>query len=246
MCILARSISFSDTAPAYCTRAGRSTDTSSPKISENGCRSRNPLHPAIPAPGSGRIESVTARYHPTRRHAHRQPVVRQHYIGRTQLPLAAYRIDSSPGKYAVNNGFGIGAPAGQATSGFECRGSMARRPARGRGNGGEAGIRTLGRLAPSPVFETGPFDRSGTSPTVVLQVLYWSALASSSLTGCRFRRLRRCSSGTRRWSGSFAAAGATGRWPRRRSSRPALFAVPRCAEVRRDGAAAPLCVCPSG
>ena len=30
--------------------------------------------------------------------------------------------------------------------------------------GGETGIRTLGRLAPSTVFETAPFDHSGTSP----------------------------------------------------------------------------------
>jgi hypothetical protein len=34
---------------------------------------------------------------------------------------------------------------------------------RGR-NGGETGIRTLGRLSPPTVFETAPFDRSGTSP----------------------------------------------------------------------------------
>ena len=31
-------------------------------------------------------------------------------------------------------------------------------------NGGDTGIRTLGRLAPTPVFETGPFDHSGISP----------------------------------------------------------------------------------
>ena len=30
--------------------------------------------------------------------------------------------------------------------------------------GGETGIRTLGGLAPTTVFETAPFDRSGTSP----------------------------------------------------------------------------------
>ncbi len=33
-----------------------------------------------------------------------------------------------------------------------------------RGNGGETGIRTLGGLAPTTVFETAPFDHSGTSP----------------------------------------------------------------------------------
>ena len=31
-------------------------------------------------------------------------------------------------------------------------------------NGGEEGIRTLGTLARTTVFETAPFDRSGTSP----------------------------------------------------------------------------------
>lgn len=31
-------------------------------------------------------------------------------------------------------------------------------------NGGETGIRTLGGLSPTTVFETAPFDRSGTSP----------------------------------------------------------------------------------
>ena len=33
-----------------------------------------------------------------------------------------------------------------------------------RDNGGETGIRTLGGLAPTTVFETAPFDHSGTSP----------------------------------------------------------------------------------
>ncbi len=33
--------------------------------------------------------------------------------------------------------------------------------------GGEGGIRTHGRLAPSPHFECGPFDHSGTSPKQV-------------------------------------------------------------------------------
>src|SRR5436190_8628180 len=31
---------------------------------------------------------------------------------------------------------------------------------------GEGGIRTLGRISPTPVFETGPIGRSGTSPGV--------------------------------------------------------------------------------
>ncbi len=33
-----------------------------------------------------------------------------------------------------------------------------------RKNGGEGGIRTPGRVAPTLVFETSPFSRSGTSP----------------------------------------------------------------------------------
>ena len=33
-----------------------------------------------------------------------------------------------------------------------------------RGDGGEGGIRTLGTLASTTVFETVPFDHSGTSP----------------------------------------------------------------------------------
>src|SRR5690554_1766507 len=34
-----------------------------------------------------------------------------------------------------------------------------------RRNGGEGGIRTLGTLTRSTVFETAPFDHSGTSPS---------------------------------------------------------------------------------
>ncbi len=36
-------------------------------------------------------------------------------------------------------------------------------------NGGEAGIRTLGTPKCSTVFETAPFDRSGTSPKVLIR-----------------------------------------------------------------------------
>ncbi len=234
-----------DTTPARCIRAGPSTGTSSPKKSESGCCRRNSHRPYVlaPEPGANRIGRRTiSSYAP--------PCPSSTGSSSTSLRTFA-NTPTSGGNVALvqgyvgNNGFGIGASAGQATSGFWWRVVMARPPARRRGNGGEAGIRTLGRFAPSPVFETGPFDRSGTSPVFLLLVLYWSALASSSLTGCRFRRPRRCSSGTRRWSGSFAAAGAGGRWPRRRSSRPGLCVVPRCAGVRRDGAAVPLCGCPS-
>ena len=58
----------------------------------------------------------------------------------------------------------------QAGSRKNERGSVARAPrgplADWRGIGGEAGIRTLGTLAGSPDFESGPFDRSGTSPFI--------------------------------------------------------------------------------
>ena len=43
------------------------------------------------------------------------------------------------------------------------------------GTGGETGIRTLGGLAPTTVFETAPFDHSGTSPH-----LGWFEAARSS------------------------------------------------------------------
>lgn len=42
----------------------------------------------------------------------------------------------------------------------------------GMGIGGEIGIRTLGTIARTTVFETAPFDRSGTSPSeCVISVL---------------------------------------------------------------------------
>ena len=41
-------------------------------------------------------------------------------------------------------------------------------------DGGEGGIRTHGRVAPSPVFKTGAFNRSATSPFSVktMKLLY--------------------------------------------------------------------------
>ena len=49
-------------------------------------------------------------------------------------------------------------------------------------DGGETGIRTLGRLAPTTVFETVPFDHSGTSPhyLVVSRIPMVNTLASST------------------------------------------------------------------
>gem|GEM_PF-3247055 len=39
----------------------------------------------------------------------------------------------------------------------------------GQNGGGEGGIRTPEGLTPLPVFETGPFNRSGTSPGWILE-----------------------------------------------------------------------------
>ena len=38
----------------------------------------------------------------------------------------------------------------------------------GTDHGGEAGIRTLGRLSPATVFKTVPLDHSGTSPDLFI------------------------------------------------------------------------------
>ena len=42
---------------------------------------------------------------------------------------------------------------------------------RNRDDGGERGIRTLGGVAPTTVFETAPFDHSGTSPQMFAMTL---------------------------------------------------------------------------
>ena len=42
--------------------------------------------------------------------------------------------------------------------------------------GGEAGIRTLGTIASTTVFETVPFDHSGTSPLIVNVITKRSSL----------------------------------------------------------------------
>ena len=41
--------------------------------------------------------------------------------------------------------------------------------------GGQTGIRTLGRLAPTTVFETAPFDHSGTCPYLWLTNSFFQA-----------------------------------------------------------------------
>ena len=38
------------------------------------------------------------------------------------------------------------------------------------GTGGQGGIRTHGRLAPTPVFETGAFDHSATCPDLARRI----------------------------------------------------------------------------
>ena len=49
--------------------------------------------------------------------------------------------------------------------------------------GGERGIRTLGGLAPTTVFETAPFNHSGTSPGAYQM--------TKTMKGFRHRRLQR-------------------------------------------------------
>ena len=51
------------------------------------------------------------------------------------------------------------------------------------GNGGERGIRTLGGLAPTTVFETAPFNHSGTSPFNFVQPV--GALARGTVANMR-------------------------------------------------------------
>jgi hypothetical protein len=49
--------------------------------------------------------------------------------------------------------------------------------------GGEGGIRTLEGIAPLTVFETAPFDHSGTSPKVVFGA--WGAALGSPMREVR-------------------------------------------------------------
>src|SRR5262245_9923557 len=53
---------------------------------------------------------------------------------------------------------------------------------------GEGGIRTLGLVAKTPVFETGPIGRSGTSPAVHVGHIMFSQ--SNRVRSCRQRRAR--------------------------------------------------------
>ena len=53
---------------------------------------------------------------------------------------------------------------------------------RGIGNGGEIGIRTLGTLTRTTVFETAPFDHSGISPHIS-SILTVSKLPIKSTVG---------------------------------------------------------------
>jgi hypothetical protein len=48
-----------------------------------------------------------------------------------------------------------------------------KRKRQGRVENGEGGIRTLGRLASTPVFETGPIGHSGTSPGFIFHFSFF-------------------------------------------------------------------------
>src|SRR2546430_169150 len=54
---------------------------------------------------------------------------------------------------------------------------------------GEGGIRTLGRISPTPVFETGPIGRSGTSPVdfTSCRIESYGISLIRSRVNCRFR-----------------------------------------------------------
>ncbi len=60
------------------------------------------------------------------------------------------------------------------------------------GAGGEGGIRTLGTLAGTTVFETAPIDRSGTSPlcaTIVPKPIISAGWGAVTLTAVLLARL---------------------------------------------------------
>src|SRR5215472_14728371 len=50
---------------------------------------------------------------------------------------------------------------------------------------GEGGIRTLGDVAATPVFETGPIGRSGTSPLKLFPVIYQRLTSFLGKPACR-------------------------------------------------------------
>ncbi len=59
------------------------------------------------------------------------------------------------------------------------------------GNGGEGGIRTHGPLARSTVFETAPFDHSGTSPQDIPRLSMENVDEQPHYPGSGFRRAKR-------------------------------------------------------
>lgn len=56
-------------------------------------------------------------------------------------------------------------------------------------SGGETGIRTLGTREGSTVFETAPFDHSGTSPRGVKGRLKWNSQARKGGFGALSRKM---------------------------------------------------------
>src|SRR5215813_11466425 len=63
-----------------------------------------------------------------------------------------------------------------------------------RGCGGEGGIRTHGRLAPTPVFKTGALNHSATSPALRFQRISPTAGANSLATRDRLDPSQCCAS----------------------------------------------------
>ena len=62
-------------------------------------------------------------------------------------------------------------------------------------SGGERGIRTLGGVAPSTVFETVPFNHSGISPRKLYIIGSEISIAESPITCCLFESVPRRASG---------------------------------------------------
>src|SRR5690606_38950904 len=103
-----------------------------------------------------------------------------------------------------------------------------KKKARGRGlisgslqdNGGEGGIRTLGTLARTTVFETAPFDRSGTSPRSTCPRAAGRARGATIVKALRRRKRAGDGAAGGRLSPARAIPAATAAAQRRRGGRP--------------------------
>ena len=56
-----------------------------------------------------------------------------------------------------------------------------------KNNGGETGIRTLGTREGSTVFETAPFDHSGTSPSLIYNGILEERISLSKVIPTKFQ-----------------------------------------------------------